>query len=263
MPLVTIDAVSKRFGDDLMAVNDVSLNIESGSIVVLLGPSGAGKSTLLRMLNGLETPTVGKIVVDGTTVLPKNLPAIRRRVGMIFQQFNLVGRLSVLTNVLVGRLGKLTGLRRFLSYFYLFHSDDLTHARKAIERVGLTDKVWNRADRLSGGQQQRVGIARALAQEPILLLADEPVASLDPLTADSILSLIRRVVREDGLTAIVTLHQVDLARRFGDRIIALNQGKLVFDGVAAALTEQVAAQIYSHSEPVGAMDSSFENRLSP
>ncbi|MDR0997272.1 MAG: phosphonate ABC transporter ATP-binding protein [Zoogloeaceae bacterium] len=241
MANVSIGHVEKRFGNGFQALKGVSAEIESGSFTVVLGPSGAGKSTLLRLVNGLETPSAGQVAVAGRPVTPRNLRAIRGEVGMVFQHFNLVDRLSVMTNVLVGRLRAASWLASLL---YLFRREDMEIAHHALARVGLVDKSWERACRLSGGQQQRVGIARALAQRPRVILADEPVASLDPATSEEIMQLLREICRRDGITLLVNLHQVDLARRFADRILGLNAGQLVFDGSPAELDAAALERIY-------------------
>lgn len=241
---IAIKRLVKRFVNDVQALRGVDLEIEAGSFVVILGPSGAGKSTLLRCVNGLETPSAGEVTVHGRLVTKRNLRAIRTEVAMVFQHFNLVGRLNVMANVLCGRLGKRTTLG---SLFYLLRREDRDIAEHALRRVGLVDKAWERADRLSGGQQQRVGIARALAQEPAIVLADEPVASLDPAISEEILDLLREIQRRDGITMVVSLHQVEFARRFAERVIGLNDGKIVFDGDVSALTDNVLTAIYGRA----------------
>lgn len=247
MASVSIRQVEKRFGNGFHALKGVSAEIAAGSFTVVLGPSGAGKSTLLRLVNGLETPSAGGIAVDGVAVTPENLRAIRGEVGMVFQHFNLVDRLSVMTNVLVGRLKHRSWLS---SVLYLFRREDMAVAQEALDRVGLVEKSWERADRLSGGQQQRVGIARALAQQPRVILADEPVASLDPVTSEEIMQLLREICERDRITLLVNLHQVDLAKRFADRIIGLNAGRVVFDGMPRELDRAALASIYQR-EGVG------------
>lgn len=241
MPLISITKAVKRFPNGLLALQGVNLNVMEGSFTVILGPSGAGKSTLLRMINGLERATSGEIRVRDEIVAPQSLRRIRGKIAMVFQQFNLVGRLSVITNVLVGRLPHRSWLG---SVFYLFRGEDLHIAHQALARVGLTEKAWERADKLSGGQQQRVGIARALAQQPQAILADEPVASLDPVTSDEIMHLLKEICVKDGITIIVNLHQVELAERFADRVIGLNSGRIVFDGPPRELNAQVLKEIY-------------------
>lgn len=245
MSKISFTQVEKRFKNGVSALNGLDLEIEPGTFNVIIGPSGAGKSTLLRMINGLETPSKGSVKVSGRSVNTSNLKDIRGEVGMIFQNYNLVGRLSVMTNALTGRLR----LRSWLgSLLYLFRADDMDVAYEALGRVGLVDRAWHRADRLSGGQQQRVGIARTLVQNPRILLADEPVASLDPVTCEGIMRLLREICDTDGITVVVNLHQVDLAKRFADRIIGLNAGELVFDGSPLELNQNNLDRIYKSKE---------------
>lgn len=241
MSAISIQSVSKRFPNGFEALKDVSTEIRSGSFTVVLGPSGAGKSTLLRLMNGLEAPTTGEVCIGGESVVGEKLRSIRSKVAMVFQQFNLVDRLSVVTNVLTGRLAHRSWVG---SVFYLFRKEDMGIAQEALSRVALTDKAWSRADKLSGGQQQRVGIARALAQQPKVILADEPVASLDPVSSEEIMALLREICDRDGITVVVNLHQVDLARRFADRIIGMNSGKIVFDGSPEQMTQSMLRTIY-------------------
>lgn len=241
MTAIAIKSVSKRFPNGFEALKGIDAVIEPGSFTVVLGPSGAGKSTLLRLMNGLETPTAGEVSIGGDLVDVRNLRQIRTKVAMVFQQFNLVGRLSVVTNVLTGRLAHRSWVG---SLFYLFRNEDMGIAQDALSRVSLIDKAWNRADKLSGGQQQRVGIARALAQQPKVILADEPVASLDPVSSEEIMALLREICDRDGLTVVVNLHQVELARRFADRIIGMNSGKVVFDGTPQQMSQAVLRNIY-------------------
>ena len=241
MSVIHLQSVTKRFPNGFEALKGIDLEIQAGSFTVVLGPSGAGKSTLLRLVNGLETPTTGEVRIDGQRVDKRRLRQIRSQVAMVFQQFNLVGRLSVVTNVLTGRLAHRSWVG---SVFYLFRPEDIAIAREVLARVGLTDKAWERADKLSGGQQQRVGIARALAQRPKVILADEPVASLDPVTSEEIMTLLREICDRDGITVVVNLHQVELARRFADRIIGMNDGKIVFDGSPDQMTQPVLRTIY-------------------
>ena len=238
---ISIQAVTKRFSNGFEALKGINVEIKPGSFTVILGPSGAGKSTLLRLMNGLETPTSGSLRIGGEVVNGKQLRRIRSKVAMVFQQFNLVDRLSVVTNVLTGRLAHRSWVG---SLFYLFRHEDMSIAQEALSRVALTDKAWNRADKLSGGQQQRVGIARALAQHPKVILADEPVASLDPVSSEEIMTLLRDICDRDGITVVVNLHQVELARRFADRIIGMNSGRIVFDGSAQQMTATVLRTIY-------------------
>jgi phosphonate transport system ATP-binding protein len=240
--MIRTDGLEVSYPGGTRALKPCSVAFAPGAFTVLLGASGAGKSTLLRALNGLVTPTGGRVVVDGIGDLTtrRHLQAHRRRTGMVFQQHQLIGRANVLTNVLTGRLGYHSGLRTLLPPA----RSEKTMALEAIERVGLIDYALRRADQLSGGQQQRVGIARALVQKPTLILADEPVASLDPATAERVLSLLHGICKSDGIAAIVSLHQLDFARRYSDRIVALAQGAVVFDGPASRLGKAEVAKIY-------------------
>lgn len=247
MVLIRVTCLSKEFANGVVALSSVSLEIEAGSFTVILGPSGAGKSTLLRSINGLEMPSEGNVEIEGEILSKSNLRRIRSRVAMVFQQFNLVGRLNVLTNVLTGRLSHLSRFGRLASLVYLFSRKDVEIAQLALAHVGLTDKAWERADRLSGGQQQRVGIARALAQQPQVILADEPVASLDLVTGEEIMNLLRRA-SDDGITVVVSLHQVEFAKRFADRIVGLNTGRVVFDGKPRDITPDSLRLIYQSDE---------------
>lgn len=243
-PAIAVAGLAKRFAGGVEALAGVDISVVQGSFVVILGPSGAGKSTLLRCVNGLETPSAGAVSVCGRPVVGRSLRAIRSEVAMVFQRFNLVGRLNVMANVLCGRLGKRSTLG---SLFYLMRREDRVAAEGALARVGLTAKAWQRADTLSGGEQQRVGIARALAQEPTIMLADEPVVSLDPATAVEILDLLREIQRRDGITLVMSLHQVEFARRYAERVVGLNRGRVVFDGTPGALSETVLDRIYRRS----------------
>lgn len=254
--MIRVEDLGVVYGGKSVALRRTSITFQKGAFAVLLGASGAGKSTLLRSLNGLVTPTEGRIAVESLGCLSdrRTLRQHRRSTGMVFQQHQLIGRLTVLQNVLMGRLGYHPGWRTI----FPFSKEEREHALAAIERVGLIDFALRRADELSGGQQQRVGIARALVQKPNLILADEPVASLDPATAEAVLTLLRRVCREDGLTAIVSLHQVDLARAYADRIIALAGGNVVFDGSPEALEPSTLDRIYKSNS-----NASTTQRLEP
>ncbi len=226
------------------AIDDVSLTIKDGEFVVLIGLSGSGKSTLLRCINRLIEPTSGQILLDGEDVTaagPKELRQLRRKIGMIFQQFNLVKRSSVLTNVLSGRLGYLPP---HYALFNRFPDADVEKALANLARVGIADKAYLRADSLSGGQQQRVAIARALMQNPTLMLADEPVASLDPATSHSVLQYLEQLNKDEGITVICSLHFLSLARRYASRVIALKAGQVVFDGLPTEITPQRFRAIY-------------------
>ncbi len=232
------------------ALHSTSLDFAKGAFTVLLGPSGAGKSTLLRSLNGLVPLSEGHVETShlGALRSTRAWREHRRATGMVFQQHQLIGRLTAFANVLTGRLGHHTTLRSLLP---------LPAAEKhlgldALERVGLLEFALRRADQLSGGQQQRVGIARALAQAPTMILADEPVASLDPATAERVLALLHDICRQDGLSAVVSLHQVDLARQFADRIIGIGGGRVVFDGPPDALDDAAIRRIYGGTAPTPA-----------
>nr|WP_221420637.1 phosphonate ABC transporter ATP-binding protein [Conyzicola lurida] len=235
--------VKKNFGKT-RALQGVSLTIEQGEIVVLLGLSGSGKSTLLRHFDGLETPTSGSVEVLGEDVSAlrgKPLRQLRSRVGFIFQQFELVGSLSVLENVLTGALARLTGPRLGLpTYPAALRST----AFDLLEEVGLGAQAFQRADTLSGGQQQRVAIARALMQDPEILLADEPVASLDPESSEQVMNLIREIGMKRNLTVICSLHQVELALSWADRIVGLRHGQVVLDTPSAGLSKQQVMEVY-------------------
>lgn len=242
--MLTVEGLSKVYDDGTSALSDVNLEIAEGEFVVLIGLSGSGKSTLLRCINRLIDPTEGRITFEGddvTAARGADLRRIRRRMGMVFQQFNLVPRSSVLRNVLAGRLGY-PGAP--LSLLGLWPRPMVRMARGCLERVGIADKAQNRASALSGGQQQRVAIARALMQEPKLILADEPVASLDPATSDSVMRYLGEMNREMGLTIICSLHFLSLARKYGSRIIALKDGRMEFDGLPSDIDDALFKQIY-------------------
>jgi len=243
-PLVVFDRVRKVYPTGAVGLDDVSVAIYPGEFVAIVGLSGAGKTTFLRAVNRLIEISSGEIFFAGRSVTratPAELRRMRRDIGMVFQNFNLVKRLTVLQNVLAGRVGYHPTWRVLLG---LFPKEDVAIAMKALERVQLADKAYVRADQLSGGQQQRIAVARALAQEPRLILADEPVASLDPVTAEVIMDDLRRINRELGITVLVNLHFVDLARRYADRILGLRAGKVVFDGPVSQATDEVFEFIY-------------------
>ncbi len=245
--MIQLNDVSVRYRDDLVALQPTSLRFGRGEFTVLLGASGAGKSTLLRCLNLLNRPTTGRVLVDGLGAIDGNasLQAHRRQTGMIFQQHQLIGRHTALANVLLGRIGYHATWR---SLFPLPRAERHI-ALDCLNRVGLLHKALDRVDRLSGGQQQRVGIARALAQQPRLMLADEPVASLDPASSRRVLSQLKQICREDGITTVVSLHQVEFAKEYADRVIALARGHVVFDGSPEALTDGVLDMIYDQTNP--------------
>ncbi len=242
--MLKIEHLTKVYDNGVLALDDVSFEVPDGQFVVVIGLSGSGKSTLLRCINRLIDPTEGRIIwndTDITAATDEELRHIRRRFGMIFQHFNLVKRSTVLTNVLSGRLGYVNPLWSFVNYF---PRAERTAALEKLARVGIREKAFIRADELSGGQQQRVGIARALMQDPELMLADEPVASLDPATSHSVMKYLELLNKEDGLTVLCSLHFLSLARAYADRIIALKDGKLMFDGVPDEIDEQRFKAIY-------------------
>lgn len=243
--VVRLDGVTKRFGPDVLGLDDVSLTVRAGEVVVLLGLSGSGKSTLLRHVSGLQMPSSGTVTTLGievTAARGAELRALRRRVGFIFQQFDLVDSRTVLENVCTGALGRLRGPRLGLgTYPRALRREALEH----LDRVGLADRAFQRADTLSGGQQQRVAVARALMQQPEILLADEPVASLDPESAQQVMDLLTTISRENALTVLCSLHQVDLALGWGDRIIGLRTGRTVLDLPTADLGRDQVMAVYS------------------
>jgi len=242
--MLQVEHLTKVFPDGTVALRDVSFTVQEGEFLAVIGLSGSGKSTLLRCINRLIEPTSGRVIwngIDVTAARGAELRRIRRQIGMIFQQFNLVKRSSVLTNVLSGRLGYADP---WLSLLHIFPPADRQRALAALERVGIPDKVHSRADQLSGGQQQRVGIARALMQEPKLILADEPVASLDPVLAHSILQYLERLNKEDGITVLCSLHFLDLVHRYAGRVIGLKAGELVFEGRPQELTRARFKEVY-------------------
>lgn len=239
-----VEHLVKVFPDGTRALRDISFEVTPGEFVVIIGLSGSGKSTLMRCINRLIEPTSGKIYLDDvdiTQLSREEMRHLRRHIGMIFQQFNLVKRSSVLTNVLSGRLGYLPASWAMMNYF---PHDEVRRAVANLTRVGIPEKARIRADQLSGGQQQRVGIARALMQDPKLILADEPVASLDPATSHSVLRYVEEMNKNDGITVLCSLHFLSLARRFGTRIIALKAGEFVFDGLPAEIDEHRFKEIY-------------------
>lgn len=241
-PFVTVEAVEVVYPNGTVALKPIDLRLAANQLTVLLGPSGAGKSTLLRVLNLLVRPTRGRVSVAGSGELKPGrvLREHRRRTGMVFQQHQLIGRLTAAQNVLTGRLGH----HSFWRTLFPLPDAERRWALECLDRVGLFEKALVRCDSLSGGQQQRVGIARALAQRPRMILADEPVASLDPASSERVLSLLQRVSREDGIPAVLSLHQLEYARRFADRIVGLSHGQVVFDGPPDALDEAALARIY-------------------
>ena len=242
--MLRIENLTKIYPNGTVALREVSFEVPEGQFLVVVGLSGSGKSTLLRCINRLIEPTAGRVIWDETDITAakgKELRSIRRQIGMVFQQFNLVKRSSVMTNVLSGRLGY---VNPWLSLLGIWPRAERERARRAIERVGIREKASSRADALSGGQQQRVGIARALMQEPRLLLADEPVASLDPVLAHSILQYIEMLNKSDGVTIICSLHFLDLVHRYATRVIGLKDGVKVFEGLPKEIDRVRFKEIY-------------------
>jgi phosphonate transport system ATP-binding protein len=250
--MLEVKNLTKIYSDDVRALDNVSFSVEAGEFLAVIGLSGSGKSTLLRCLNRLVEPTEGQVIWDGVDVTAASqdeLLRIRRKFGMVFQHFNLVNRSKVITNVLAGRLGYVNPA---MSLINRFSKNDLEMARRQLERVGITDQANKRADELSGGQQQRVGIARAMVQEPEMILADEPVASLDPVLAHSIMQHLESINKDDGVMVLCSLHFLDLVHRYADRAIALNDGKLMFDGSPKDIDDAKFKEIYGkEAERVG------------
>jgi phosphonate transport system ATP-binding protein len=250
--MLKVENLVKIYGGGIKALDDVSFEVDKGEFLAVIGLSGSGKSTLLRCINRLIEPTEGTITWDGvdiTNASQEELRRIRRRIGMVFQHFNLVERSKVITNVLAGRLGYLNPA---LSVVNRFPKADLDKAHAQLARVGLEEKAGARADELSGGQQQRVGVARAMMQDPEIMLADEPVASLDPVLAHSIMQYLELINKEDGVMVLCSLHFLDLVHQYADRVIALNEGRLVFEGPPAEIDDAKFKEIYGkEAERVG------------
>ena len=242
--MIELRQVSKIYSNGTKGLNQINLTFAKGEFVAVVGLSGAGKSTLLRSINRLHDISEGDILIEGRSITGakgKQLRLIRRNIGMIFQSFNLVKRSSVLRNVLAGRVGYHSTLRTILGRF---PKEDLNLAFEALDRVNIVEKAYSRADELSGGQQQRVAIARVLAQQAKIILADEPVASLDPLTTKQVMDDLKKINQELGITTIVNLHYIDLARQYATRIVGLRAGQIVFDGPVSEATDQRFAEIY-------------------
>ncbi|RIN15278.1 phosphonate ABC transporter ATP-binding protein [Mammaliicoccus vitulinus] len=244
MSQIEFKNVTKVYKNGHKGLDNINLNIEKGDFAVIVGLSGAGKSTLLRSINRLHDITDGEIIIEGKSITKatgKNLLAMRRNIGMIFQHFNLVKRSSVIRNVLSGRVGYHPTWKMVLG---MFPKEDKRKALEALDRVNILEKAFSRSDELSGGQQQRISIARALCQESSIILADEPVASLDPLTTKQVMDDLKRINEELGITIIINLHFVDLAREYSSRIIGLRAGELVFDGPTSEANDDTFAEIY-------------------
>ena len=239
--MLEIRNLRKTFESGTKALKGVDLRVNKGEFLSVLGPSGSGKTTLLRSINGLENIDSGEIFFDSEKINKIYLPEVQKKTGMIFQEFNLVNNLSAINNVLTGLLNSSS---KFLSMFYLFSKEQKLEALKALETVGLLNKAYNRADELSGGQRQRVGIARAIIKKPKLLLADEPVASLDPKAANLIMSLLKKINKDFKITIVCNLHQLELAAQYSDRIVGLLDGTIIFDKLASNIHKANVSQIY-------------------
>ena len=240
--MLEINDLKKTFDNGTPALKGINLKVNKGEFVSILGPSGSGKTTLLRSINGLETSSGGEIYFDHKIVNKNTISDVQKKTGMIFQEFNLVNNLSAINNVLTGLLNS---SNKFLSLFYLFSKNQKIKALRSLETVGLLEKSYSRSDELSGGQRQRIGIARAIIKKPLLLLADEPVASLDPKAANLILSLLKRINQDFGTTILCNLHQVDLAKKYSDRIVGLMDGKIIFDENSSKINTKNLEKIYS------------------
>ena len=240
--MLEINNLKKIFENGSPALKGIDLKINKGEFVSILGPSGSGKTTLLRTINGLETSSEGEIYFDNKIINNNNISEVQKKTGMIFQEFNLVNNLSAINNVLTGLLNS---SNKFLSLFYLFSKKQKIEALRSLETVGLLEKSYSRSDELSGGQRQRVGIARAIIKKPLLLLADEPVASLDPKSSNLILSLLKKINQEFGTTILCNLHQVDLAKKYSDRVVGLIDGKIIFDEKSNNFNDAYLRKLYS------------------
>lgn len=263
MPNLSLRNLTKRYPIGDLALDDVSLEVPEGQVMALIGPSGAGKSTLIRCVNRLVEPTSGEVRLGEdvlTTLSSGKLRRARRRMGMIFQEYALVERLTVMENVLSGRLGY---VGFWASWLRRFPQQDVTSAFNLLDRVGLAGMEDKRADALSGGQRQRVGIARALIQNPDVLLVDEPTASLDPKTSRQIMRLIQELCTERGLTAVINIHDVPLAKMFAERVVGLQAGRMVFDGVPDSLTPDALTQIYGEEDWTATRAAAKEDADSP
>lgn len=246
--ILEIHDLKKSYNETTHALQGIDVSFEAGEFVVIIGPSGAGKSTFIRCINRMIDPTCGDIIFDGVhmeKLKGKTLRKHRSRIGMIFQHYNLIGRTNVIKNVLHGRLGHM----KFIdSLFGRFSKKDIQEAAELLKQVGLEEKMYKRANELSGGQMQRVGICRAIIQHPKILLADEPIASLDPNSANKVMDTLYKMTCERGLTCIVNLHQVDFAKKYATRILGIKGGKLVFDGSPKELSDEIIQDIYRGKE---------------
>lgn len=254
--LLEVKHLIKDYNKETRALNDLSLTVNEGEFVVVIGPSGAGKSTFLRTINQLIPLSEGSIYFSGERIdefRGAKLKEIRTKIGMIFQDYHLIGRTNVIKNVLHGRLGQMSTID---TIFGRFTEADKAEAIALLESVGLKDQLYKRVDELSGGQKQRVGICHALIQRPKLLLADEPIASLDPVSATTVMDYLYQITKEKHLTCLVNLHQVDFARRYADRIVGIRNGKVVFDGLPTELSDERVEKIYK-----GQLEEAFSKEL--
>ena len=246
--MIEFQNVSKRYPNGFEALKDINLKIEQGEFAAVIGLSGAGKSTLIRTINRMHDITEGTLTVDGINVMDlqgKSLRAFRRKIGMIFQSFNLITRTTVIKNVLTAFVPELPWWRAFLG---IFRKEEKIAALEALDQMGILDKAFVRADQLSGGQQQRVALARTLAQNPQIILADEPVASLDPVTARQVMDDFQRINRDMNITVIINIHHVELALQYASRVIGIREGKIVYDGPSSQVTQQILDGIYQGKE---------------
>ncbi len=245
--MIEFSHVDKVYNNGVKGMDDVSLKIEQGEFVAIIGLSGAGKSTLIRTINKMIDITAGKLTVDGVDVSAlkgKALRRFRRKIGMVFQSFNLVNRTTVVNNVLSARVADMPLIRVLLG---LYSKKDKILALESLDKVAILDKAYIRADQLSGGQQQRVALARTLAQNPQIILADEPVAALDPVMADAVMEDFKRINKEMNITVVINIHHVDLALQYADRVVGIRTGRIVYDGPAAAIDDDTLKEIYGRS----------------
>ena len=246
--LLSVKNISKKYNNGTVALKNVSIDVEKGEFISIIGPSGSGKSTLLRSINKMIDISDGSILFENKNIenlKKREIELVRREIGMIFQNYNLVERLTVIENVLHGRLGYKSVIAGILS---IYSAEEKKDAFSFLEKVNMTNYAYRKCNELSGGQKQRVGIARAIMQKPKLLLCDEPIASLDPKTAENVMDYLKKIVSELKITCIVNLHQVDIAKKYSDRIIALNKGEKIFDDKTEKLTDDLIEFIYKDEE---------------
>lgn len=256
--MIEFKDVNKTYPNGVTALNNVNLTIDQGEFVAIIGLSGAGKSTLIRCINRMHDINEGTLTVNGVNVgklKGKQIRRFRRKIGMIFQSFNLVTRTSVINNVLISTVPELSWWRKFLG---LFPEEKKVDALEALDKVGILDKAYNRVDQLSGGQQQRVALARTIAQHPDIILADEPVASLDPVTAKVVMDDFKKINKETNMSILINIHHVELALEYADRVIGIRQGEVVYDGKSEDVSQDVLDQIYGSMDNVPKMDDEAE-----